>query len=116
MSATSEPDLLAEKSAQTQSVGSMFVLPRCRKPFATRSAKCSVEEVAEVFKADFWRCERLHIRCGAQARPAGARPEVSKLIRALLGGLAVYGCSNSHARGQSFGCKKPVVPSVRSLG
>ena len=95
----------------------MFVLPRCRKPFATRSAKYSVEEVAEVFKADFWRCERLHIRCGAQARPAGARPEVSKLIRALLGGLAaVYGCSNSHARGQSFGCKKPVMPSVRSLG
>ena len=114
MSATSEPDLLAEKSAQTQSVGSMFVLPRCGKPFATRSAKHSVEEVAEVFKPIFGDARGFTFVAGR--RPAGARPEVSKLIRALLGGRAVHGCSNSHAPGQSFGCKKPVMPSVRSLG
>ena len=81
------------------------VLPRCCKPFATCLAKYSVEEVAEVFKADFWRCERLYIRCGAGAAGRCAA-EVSKLIRALLGGLAVYGCSNSHARGQSLGARQ----------
>ena len=91
----------------------MFVLPRCRKPFATRSAKYSVEEVAEVFKADFWRCERLHIRCGAQARPAGARPEVSKLIRALcmVVATAMRGVKALGARNQSCLQSGPWVES-----
>ena len=63
--------------------------------FATRSAKYSVGG-----------CRGLQGRflggftfVAAQARPAGARPEVSELIRALLSGLAMVVATAMRALG-----------------